>query len=132
MDSIFGETLPFRSMKQIQSHLGELAAKYPEQARPYEIGRSSGGNAITVLEISNDLRMSHVKPAIKIIGSVHGNEIVGAEIGMALGDFLLTHNHLDDDIRRILDRYSIHLLPMLNPDGAVLAKPGVCNSKVKS
>jgi Zinc carboxypeptidase len=84
---------------------------------------------LIVLEISNDVQTSHLQPAIKIIGGVRGNEMVGTEIALQLANYILSHAPIDDDIERLLKGYSIHFLPALNRDGIVMAQPGNCSAK---
>ena len=127
LDSVFGELLPFRSQEQIRDRLGELETKYPEQARVYTIGHTANNRPMQVIEVTNGLDRSHEKPGIKILAGVHGNEIVGGEVCLALTEFLLSHNMLDDGVQWLMDHYSFHILPLLNSDGAILAKPGKNN-----
>jgi hypothetical protein len=72
---------------------------------------------------------SHLQPAIKIIGGIRGNEMIGTEIALQLADYILTHAALDDEVERLVKGYSIHFLPALNRDGIVLAQPGNCSAK---
>lgn len=128
MDSVHGEEMKYHTGSQIGMLLNQLTSNYPDKARVYPIGETAGKAPLLVLEISNDLHSSHLKPAIKIFGGVHGNEGVGTEVALQLVEFLLTHNDLDDDISRILKGYSLHFLPTLNRDGSVLSSPGDCSN----
>merc|ERR1719491_1810895 len=102
------------------------------QARTYPIGETKGHSMLYVIELSDSLENSHLKPAIKIIGGVHGNEAVTTEMTLQLMQLLLSHHELDDAISRVMKGYSIHILPALNRDGMGLNQPGNCESQAGS
>ena len=132
MDQITREGLKYRTFGETSEYMLSLAEKYPREARMYSVGKTPGNREINVLEMSHDVssKSSHSKPAIAIIAGLHGNELVGAEIGLALAEFLLSHYELDDDIKSILSTYTVHLLPVVNGDGSELVSQGDCSAKV--
>ena len=58
-----------------------------------------------------------MKPMIKLIANMHGNEAVGREVLLALARYLLENYEQDSRVRAIVDTTDIHILPSLNPDG---------------
>lgn len=58
---------------------------------------------------------------MKYIGNIHGNEVIGREILLQLAKHLCTHYEKDDEVRQLVDKTRIHILPALNPDGYELA-----------
>lgn len=48
-------------------------------------------------------------------------QVSGREILVQLIDYLLTNYGFDDDVTNILDSTRVHILPVMNPDGAELA-----------
>ena len=68
-----------------------------------------------------------LKPMVKLIANMHGNEPVGRELMLALARYLLQNNGRDPRVTRIVEELDIHILPSLNPDGFENATKGVCS-----
>lgn len=63
-----------------------------------------------------------MKPEVKLIGNMHGNEVVGRELLIRLADHMCdAWNSKDKEIVDLLNRTNIHILPSMNPDGFELA-----------
>ena len=58
-----------------------------------------------------------LKPMLKLIANMHGNEVVGRQLMLALAAYLLENFHTDQRVRDIVSNTDIHLMPSLNPDG---------------
>ena len=57
---------------------------------------------------------------VKLIGNMHGNEVVGREMLLALSAYLLENFDTDQRVRDIVSQTDIHIMPSLNPDGRML------------
>ena len=69
-----------------------------------------------------------VKPEMKYVGNMHGNEALGRELLLRLAAYLCDQwNSKDKEIVDLLNRTNIHLLPSMNPDGFELAYRTVFN-----
>ena len=68
-----------------------------------------------------------LKPMVKLIANMHGDESVGRELMLALARYLLQNNGRDPRVTRIVEELDIHILPSLNPDGFENATKGVCS-----
>ena len=68
-----------------------------------------------------------MRPKVKLIGNMHGNEPVGRELIIHLAKYLL-HSHRDGDERasKILKSTDLHILPTMNPDGFDRGTEGHC------
>uniref|UniRef100_A0A158P615 Peptidase_M14 domain-containing protein n=1 Tax=Angiostrongylus cantonensis TaxID=6313 RepID=A0A158P615_ANGCA len=63
-----------------------------------------------------------MKPEIKYIGNIHGNEPLGRELLIRLADYLCeAFNEKDKEVLQLLNSTSIHILPTMNPDGFNIA-----------
>jgi len=104
--------------------MAELAW-YP-QVRPFFAGRSFLGKPIWALDVTSPIagryvsqaRLSVTKPVLFITGRQHGNEISGTTHILRLVESLVSG---DEATRRLLDRVSLVVQPVTNPDGADLA-----------
>ena len=67
-----------------------------------------------------------LKPMMKLIANMHGNEAVGREMLLALSSFLLRNYGADPRVTAILDTTDLHILASLNPDGFEASTKGVC------
>ena len=61
-----------------------------------------------------------LKPMIKLIANMHGNEVVGRELMLALSAYLLENFDKDQRVRDIVTNTDIHIMPSLNPDGRLV------------
>ena len=68
-----------------------------------------------------------MKPMVKLIANMHGNEPVGRELMLALARYLLQNNGRDPRVTSIVEKLDIHIMPSLNPDGFENATKGVCS-----
>ena len=78
-------TCPLQQYTQnsdIQDHMQELAERYPDLAQFVLVGQSALGQNITGLRISKDVKQERqlLKPMVRYVGNMHGNEPVGREM----------------------------------------------------
>ncbi|XP_060044527.1 carboxypeptidase Z isoform X2 [Erinaceus europaeus] len=111
------------SHAQMVRLLRRTAARCPQVARTYSIGRSFHGRDLLVIEFS-DRPGQHelMEPEVKLVGNMHGNEVAGRELLLLLAQFLCSQHLLGSRrVGRLLNSTRLHLLPSLNPDGYEVA-----------
>ena len=97
----------------------------------YELSeKSEEGRSLWVVRIStddNDTR-ADLKPMVKYIANMHGNEAVGRELMLLFIDYLATtyKAQSNPEVTRLVDTTEIHILPSMNPDGFERSIEGVC------
>ncbi|OTF71080.1 carboxypeptidase D precursor-like protein [Euroglyphus maynei] len=116
---------------EINSILDAYSKYYPQLTRLYTIGYSNRNNSIKVLEISDQPGVHEPGEAeIKLVGNIHGNEVVGRELLLHLIDHLLSTYHSNSTIKSLVDNTRIHIAPTINPDGYENAIEGDCMSTI--
>ncbi|CAK1604257.1 unnamed protein product [Parnassius mnemosyne] len=100
--------------------LEEVHEKCPNITRIYALSEPSVQNVpLYVIEFT-EMPGFHqpYKPEVKYIGNIHGNEVLGRELLLGLADYLCEqYLNNDPNIRALIHKTRIHLLPSMNPDG---------------
>lgn len=108
----------FHNYDELRTDLRALAARFPHIARFDSIGRSVEGRDLFRLRISGQLENADQLPAVAFMGGHHAREHVSIEMPLLLAKHLLENYANDPTIRRLVDSRDIHIIPMVNPDGA--------------
>lgn len=123
-------TTSYTHYDDLQRLFRSLEQKYPHLARVFSIGKSVKGRDLLVLEISENVgQRSLGEPMVKYIANMHGDEAVGRELLIILGQYLLDRYGKDDRISRLVNQTDIFLMPSMNPDGFENSLEGKCESK---
>ncbi|MFH1574598.1 MAG: M14 family zinc carboxypeptidase [Acidobacteriota bacterium] len=93
------------------AQLERLAADFPDLMGVEEAGRSVEGRAIFII------RAGSGQEKILLWSQMHGDEPTATGALLDILQFLGTHRE-EPWVRRILDQYTLLIVPMLNPDGA--------------
>ena len=71
-----------------------------------------------------------LRPEVKYVGNMHGNEVPSKEVLLHLIDTLLTTQNSDRNVKYLLTNMRIHILPSMNPDGYEQSTVGDCQGLV--
>ncbi|XP_046441586.1 carboxypeptidase M-like [Daphnia pulex] len=112
---------------EMTAYLRAVHAAYPQLTSLYSIGQSVQGRELWVLLISTTpSEKTLLKPEVKYVGNIHGNEPVGRELLLRLIQHLLVNYPQDDYVRSLMETTNIHIMPSMNPDGFEVSREGDC------
>ena len=136
LDSLM--TAQYHNYNALTKELKSIHNQWPGLTKLYHLNPKSVQNRnIWVLQISTDLtknKRAKLKPMVKYIGNIHGNEAVGRELLIQFSKYLLnSYNSYGSSkeharIRKLLETTDIHILPSMNPDGFESSREIDCDS----
>lgn len=117
---------------ELTIRLEQLARIYPTKTHLYSIGKSVEGRDLWVMAIASIQPHLHVtlRPEVKLIGNIHGNELSTGEILLRFLEHLLANPDRDKRVDEILNNSRVHFLVSMNPDGTEISARESCSSKV--
>lgn len=95
---------------QVMETVDALSDRYPDRLAVEDVGRSFEGRTIRMLTIGAGSRRA------LLWSQMHGDEPSATPAVFDFIDYLLGSG--DERSRRILDAWTLHFIPMLNPDGS--------------
>eukprot|EP01128_Nolandella_sp_AFSM9_P010962 TRINITY_DN7679_c0_g1_i1.p1 TRINITY_DN7679_c0_g1~~TRINITY_DN7679_c0_g1_i1.p1 ORF type:complete len:537 (+),score=89.54 TRINITY_DN7679_c0_g1_i1:69-1679(+) len=107
----------FHSNSDLQMLFARLASENPDLCEVTSIGKSKKGIDMPVLRITGPELKNDVKPKVKLVGNMHGDEVVGRELIIEFALHIIQNYPTDQRIKNLIDRLEIFLAPTLNPDG---------------
>ena len=111
----------YHTHTSLTAELQALAAAHPTIARLHDLGPSVQGRALWMMRISDAPDLDEDEPELAYISSMHGDEVVGQELLLALIRHLLEGYGSDPRVTSLVDDTAIWILPSMNPDGTALA-----------
>jgi len=107
--------------EETEKSLKSIAQKYPDITKLYSIGKSVKNRDLWVMKLSRNAKVDDNRPEFKYIANMHGDEIVGREILLRFIKECTDNYGIDPTLTTLLDKYQIHILVSMNPDGAAAA-----------
>jgi hypothetical protein len=80
------------------------------------IGRTLGQREVYLLTIGAG--EVDRKPAILVVGNVMAPHLVGSEVAVRMARSLAAKGQTDDAVKKLLERYTVYVLPRPHPDGS--------------
>ena len=86
------------------------------------------GRKLWVVKIATEKNRPDLKPMVKYLANMHGNEAVGKELMIGLIEYLAEtyKNGSNPEITQLVSTMDIHLMPSMNPDGFENSSIGFC------
>lgn len=109
----------FHTYDEVNSELRDLARRFPDRAKLFNIGESYEGRTIYGLKISDNVNKDEKEPEVVMNCNVHAREHLTAEMCMyAVNEFTRKYDS-DRRIKKIVDSRVLWIIPMMNPDGVM-------------
>ena len=111
----------YHQPKEVNSLLNSWSSEYPQLTKLINIGKSSGKNDLLVIRIASKAKGSvepDSRPAIFVSANLEGVHLVGTEAALMLIEKLLTKYGSDEKITNLLEKRTVYVAPLLNPDAA--------------
>ncbi|MBC7538634.1 MAG: succinylglutamate desuccinylase/aspartoacylase family protein [Bacteriovorax sp.] len=102
----------------VEKDLKIIAKKYPGITKLYSIGKSVKNRDLWVMKLSRNANLDDDRPEFKYIANMHGDEIVGREVMLRFIKECVENYGKDPRLTTLLDKFQIHILVSMNPDGA--------------
>ncbi len=113
------EDSQFHDYTEIVAELRKIASDHPNITQLTSIGKSVEGRDIWKIRISGDLKNASALPAAIFMGGHHAREHVSIEMPLFLARHLVEkHAAGDAEVTRLLSGRDVHIIPVVNPDGA--------------
>lgn len=111
----------------VMDFMKQVNTSYPNITQLYSIGKSTKGQELWVLSLGGDIHTYvPLRPHVKYIGNMHGNEVVSREVLLHLIKYFVEGYSNNVTIKNFLDITVVHIMPSLNPDGYDLSTEGDC------
>lgn len=95
-----------------------LAETYPNLVQLSSMGKTSTGEDIWVIKISDNAQIDEVEPEFAYIANMHGNEVVGRRLMIRLVEEMLSsYTNGDSEFKSLIENNELFFVPTLNPDG---------------
>jgi carboxypeptidase T len=107
----------YHSPYELETDLRSLESGHPQLARVVEVGSSLEGRKILALKISDNVDVDEGEPAVLFLGCHHAREWISVEVPFLFGQYLLERYDGDAEVRSLVDRSEIWIVPIVNPDG---------------
>lgn len=113
------DTRGYHNFQTVESHLRDVVAKYPNIASLDTYGKSKEGRTLFALELTNRSVPANQTIPVMLTAATHGDELITVEVVMGFVDMLAQGYGKDARLTKILDKYRVYVLPVINPDGYV-------------
>ena len=109
----------YHNYSEIEEFIDQLVSENKNIVSSHLIGKSLENRNIYHLIFSTDQKNSHKKPGIVIMGGHHAREHLSVEMAIELARYLASEfRNKNPEIVALLESREIHIIPLVNPDGA--------------
>lgn len=103
---------------QLTEYLQDVSVRHPNMVMLHSIGKSVQNRNIWAVEISENVKDRRLlKPMVKYVANIHGDEAVGRQLLIYFVDYLIGNYGKILRITKLINETDIFLVPSVNPDG---------------
>ena len=107
----------YHTYEEVISIMTDSAAAHPDICKLDTLGFSVENRLILAWRITDNPLIEEPEPEVRVMGNIHGNEVIGCEVPLYFGLHLLKRYGSDPVVTRLVDSTEIWVVPMMNPDG---------------
>ncbi|XP_045171952.1 carboxypeptidase D-like [Mercenaria mercenaria] len=115
----------------MEQFLKSVNSTFPDLTYLYSIGKSVNSQELWVIALGKNISSYvELRPSVKYIGNMHGNEVVSREVLLHLIELFIKGYDTNSTIRNFLDSTVVHIMPSMNPDGYDISTEGDCTGYI--
>lgn len=108
----------YYSFAEMNTAMDNLVAAYPSIASKTSLGTTSGGRAIWMIKISDNVATDEAnEPELLFMGLQHAREAIGGASMIFLMQYLCEQYGVDPRITQLVNNREFYIIPCFNPDG---------------
>jgi len=107
----------YHSYYEIEQELTAMEVSYPYLAKVFDIGDSLENRNIYALKISDNVHIDEDEVEVIFLGCHHAREWISVEVPFLIGKYLVENYETSPEIKNLVDRSEIWIVPLVNPDG---------------
>ncbi|KAK6192240.1 hypothetical protein SNE40_003744 [Patella caerulea] len=112
------DTSFYHNYDQLTTFMHRMVERFPSFAKLHNIGTSVENRTLWAIQITQNVKSDNaIKPMVKYIGNMHGNEVISRQILIYLAEYLLEEYVNNNRVKKIVDTTNIFIMPTMNPDG---------------
>lgn len=111
----------YYSITEYHTFMQNTAIQFPNICQLVQFGSSIQNRPLYFLKISDNVSVQENEPEVRLISSIHGDEVVGFDLLIRLIQLLTAQYGTNPRITDIVNSTELWICPMLNPDGYVAA-----------
>lgn len=108
----------YHNFADVNAYLDGLATARPDLAARFNVGQTLEGRTMSGIRITGSGGVAG-KPAVLFSGCQHAREWVAVATPVYIADQLINTYDSDAQVRALLDRAVVYIVPIVNPDGYV-------------
>jgi hypothetical protein len=111
----------YHQPQEVNNLLKSWKAEHPQLVKLISLGKSAGGNEILIIRIAAQLKNNpqpDSRPAVFVSANLEGSHLIGTEAALMLANKLITKYRVDKKITNLLEKRTVYVAPLLNPDAA--------------
>merc|ERR1719410_1492575 len=118
----------YTTNKDINIFLKKVARNNPRFVRLIHVGDSVLGGKILGVTITKDVNTrALLRPMVRYVGNMHGNEVVGRELLLSFINALVEGYKIRDTrVTKMIENANLTIIPTMNPDGFDRSEEAKC------